>query len=41
MAAALALWTQHVERCAGNFIVARPVEAKGAETAHLSELEAA
>jgi hypothetical protein len=28
-------------RCAGNIIVARPVEAKGAETAHFSELEAA
>jgi hypothetical protein len=37
---ALDLWASHVARCAGNIIIARPVEAKGAETAGLSELEA-
>ena len=37
----LDLWAQHVTRCAGNIIVARPVEARAAETAALSELEAA
>jgi integrase len=38
---ALDLWAEHVTRCAGNIIVARPVEARAAETAALSELEAA
>jgi hypothetical protein len=40
--AALELWAEHVERCAGNIIIARPVvEARAAETAALSELKPA
>ena len=36
------LWAEHVERCAGNIIIARPVvEARAAETAALSELKPA
>ena len=37
--AALDLWAEHVERCAGNIIIARPVEAaKVPETGGFSEL---
>jgi hypothetical protein len=38
---ALDLWAEHVERCAGNFIVARPVEKLSDFSDTLGELEAA
>ena len=36
-AAALALWGEHVERCAANFIIARPVAAEALPVAHSTE----
>ena len=40
-AAALDLWAQHVERCAGNIIIARPVEIASDFAEAIGELEAA